>query len=235
MILQRMGNKRALTKEIVKNFPEHSIYIEPFFGAGGIFFWKEKVQYNFLNDLDDEVYNLFKVIKEKPQQFENLLRIAPKNRGLFSYWKNNTEKHSVWRAVRFVYMSNFSFMSGGETLKVGTSNCKKLTLRRIKQTLDMLEDTIFDNKNYDEFLSGISLRENKGKNKIFIYCDPPYVKTAQKYNTPKWRAEDLDKLLKFLVNFGEKFAVSEFDTEEVLEAAEKYRLKVIDVRIRRNF
>lgn len=59
MVLQRQGNKKALFKKIEKYIPKHEIYIEPFFGAGGIFFLKERAKYNFLNDLDNEVFNLF--------------------------------------------------------------------------------------------------------------------------------------------------------------------------------
>lgn len=36
MILRRLGNKKRIAKEIQVYFPYHKIYIEPFFGAGGI-------------------------------------------------------------------------------------------------------------------------------------------------------------------------------------------------------
>ncbi len=38
MILRRLGNKSRIAKEVQKYFPEHTMYIEPFFGAGGMFF-----------------------------------------------------------------------------------------------------------------------------------------------------------------------------------------------------
>ena len=37
---------------------QDKIYIEPFFGAGGMFFNKRKAKYNVLNDLDSEIFNL---------------------------------------------------------------------------------------------------------------------------------------------------------------------------------
>ncbi|HBZ37548.1 MAG TPA: restriction endonuclease subunit M, partial [Balneola sp.] len=40
MILTRLGNKRALADKIIPFFPKHELYIEPFFGAGGMFFSK---------------------------------------------------------------------------------------------------------------------------------------------------------------------------------------------------
>ena len=54
MILRRLGNKKKIAKEIQKYFPPHKIYIEPFFGAGGMFFNKPKAKYNIVNDLDSD-------------------------------------------------------------------------------------------------------------------------------------------------------------------------------------
>lgn len=39
-MLNMVGNKKALADKIIKYFPQHETYIEPFFGAGGIFFNK---------------------------------------------------------------------------------------------------------------------------------------------------------------------------------------------------
>lgn len=234
MLLVRQGNKRRIAKEVIKYFPEHDTYIEPFFGAGGIFFNKEKVKYNFVNDLDEEIYNLFQVIINKPKQFENLLRQVPKHRSLFSKWKKYTEKNEIWRAVRFVYLSNFSYMGGRETMKFGLENSKALTLRRVKATFDYLGDTAFDCKPYDEFLRGISLRDKKDKSSIFIYCDPPYASTAQKYNTPKWEIDDFKKLIQELKKIGSNFAISEFDNIQVIEAAKAANLNVINIGERQN-
>lgn len=52
MILRRLGNKQAIAHKIIPYFPPHKIYIEPFFGAGGMFFNKPKAKYNIVNDLD---------------------------------------------------------------------------------------------------------------------------------------------------------------------------------------
>ena len=59
MILRRLGNKKKIAKKIQAYFPPHKIYIEPFFGAGGMFFNKPKAKYNIVNDLDSDVFNLF--------------------------------------------------------------------------------------------------------------------------------------------------------------------------------
>ena len=62
MLLRRLGNKQTIAKKIIKYFPKHDIYIELFFGAGGLFFNKQPAKYNFLNDIDNDVYNCFNVL-----------------------------------------------------------------------------------------------------------------------------------------------------------------------------
>ena len=59
MILRRRGNKKEIASLIQKHFPPHKIYIELFFGAGGMFFNKPVVRYNFINDIDNDVFNLW--------------------------------------------------------------------------------------------------------------------------------------------------------------------------------
>ena len=54
MILNRLGNKRRLASKIITYIPNHTLYIELFFGAGGLFFNKKPIApHNILNDLDD--------------------------------------------------------------------------------------------------------------------------------------------------------------------------------------
>ena len=77
MILRRLGNKSKIAKNIQEYFPEHTTYIEPFFGAGGMFFNKPRAKYNFLNDLDSDVFNLFQVATNRNQDLIDLFLQMP--------------------------------------------------------------------------------------------------------------------------------------------------------------
>ena len=70
MILRRLGNKQAIAQDIIKYFPEHKIYIEPFFGAGGMFFNKPKAKYNIVNDLDSDVFNLYITVVNQKEELK---------------------------------------------------------------------------------------------------------------------------------------------------------------------
>jgi hypothetical protein len=54
------------------------------------------------------------------------------------------------------------------------------------------------------------------------------------YNAPKWTLKDFETLIKFLIGYGEKFMVSEFNSSEVLKVATDNNLNVIEIGERRN-
>ena len=53
------GGKFYVADWIVSLMPKHEIYVEPFFGAGWVFFTKPRSRVEVINDIDDRVYALF--------------------------------------------------------------------------------------------------------------------------------------------------------------------------------
>lgn len=79
-VLKYPGAKNRLANWIVDHIPEHKVYCEPFFGSGAVFFNK-KICYNeILNDLDDEVYNFFKVLRNNGEQLIDAIALTPYSR-----------------------------------------------------------------------------------------------------------------------------------------------------------
>jgi DNA adenine methylase len=110
MILTRQGNKTKLAETIINFFPVHDVYIEPFFGAGGVFFNKRKAAHNILNDIDSDVFNLFQVISNTPRELESEFLKIPIHSDLLKYWQKNRETDPVKKALRFLLLSNFTFL-----------------------------------------------------------------------------------------------------------------------------
>ena len=113
MILRRLGNKSKIAHEIQKYFPAHEIYIEPFFGAGGMFFNKPKAKYNIINDLDSDVFNLFQVVMNQKEELEKAFYLMPIHSDLLNYWKVNKETEPIKKALRFLFISNFTLLGTG--------------------------------------------------------------------------------------------------------------------------
>ena len=238
MILRRLGNKKKIAKEIQKYFPEHKIYIEPFFGAGGMFFNKPKAKYNIVNDLDSDVFNLFQVVMNQKEELERAFYLMPIHSDLLNYWKQNKETEPIKKALRFLLMSNFTYLGKMCTLLFGGSRYtgKKEYFELINKTFDFLFDVQINNKDFKDFLKNISLDDRSGKGeteKTFIYSDPPYLQTDDNYSN-SFKESDSFKLFEALEKTGCKFAYSEFNHPFIIQQAKERNLNVHIIGERQN-
>ncbi|MFD1143029.1 DNA adenine methylase [Larkinella insperata] len=235
MILTRMGNKRAIAARIQSYFPEHDLYLEPFFGAGGMFFSKPKVKYNVVNDADEEVYNLFHVVQHQLAELEAFWRMAPQHDKLFQHWKTHSETDPVLKAARFLYLSNYGFMGRPTSMKMGIDNTKFTTYNRLPACAQALEDVIFASTDFRKFFKQFALPARLTR--AFCYADPPYLDTDNTYAGGKrstWTKQDLVDLLDALESRQIPFAMSEFDHPFVLAEASRRGLFVHEIGERRN-
>lgn len=174
MILRRLGNKKKIAKEIQKHFPPHKTYIEPFFGAGGMFFNKPKAEHNMLNDLDSDVFNLFITLKNEKDELLSKFIKTPINEDLIKYWIDEKENsNNVMKSIRFLFISNFVLNGNGYNLRTNAiENSKKQIENKIDNTFDYIKYCRFFNKDYKKFIESIAFRQDKEKSSTFIYCDP---------------------------------------------------------------
>lgn len=237
MILRRLGNKGKIADKIQGYFPEHKIYIEPFFGAGGMFFNKKKSKYNIVNDLDSDVFNLFQVVMNNREELERAFLLMPIHSDLLDYWKNNEETDPIKKALRFLFLSNLTVMGTGNSIQGGVYNDKVSFYEKIEPCFKYLDNVKMFNTDYKEFLnkkiafgdSGFSC----GINETFIYCDPPYLGTNDNYSH-SFKEEDSNDLFNLLEETKCKWAMSEFNHPFIIEQAEKRGLNVITIGERQN-
>ena len=94
MLLTRLGNKKKLAPKLYQYFPHHRMRITLFFGAGGEFFHTPRAKYNVINDLDDDVANLYLVISEDPEQLVDTVEFMPVSATLLKYWSEHPPSRS---------------------------------------------------------------------------------------------------------------------------------------------
>lgn len=228
-MLRRQGTKQNIAKRIQIYFPKHESYIEPFFGAGGMFFNKSLVKYNCVNDNDSEVFNLFQVIQNHLDEFRLQFEETPIHEDLLRYWKTNKETEPIMRAVRFAFLSNYTLFGGMSTLRADvTRNTKSLFLQDLKHIQDYIKNVSFFNRDFRDFLRIIEIDELS----TFIYADPPYVGTSGNYTG--FIEKDSIDLFDSLEAKKCKWAMSEFNSEFILNQAKQRELNVIIIGERRN-
>ena len=76
-VLKYAGAKWRIADWIGGFLPPHEIYLEPFFGSGAVFFRKAPARLETINDIDENVVNLFRVLREQPEQLAALIELTP--------------------------------------------------------------------------------------------------------------------------------------------------------------
>lgn len=227
-MLRRLGCKKKLMPKLLDLFPARvGTFIDLFMGTGAVTFaMQERADFIFSNDSDAEVFNLFMVAKDRREELLDALAMMPVHNALFQYWRHAQEADPVWRAVRFLLLSNFGHLGGGETLRCRAGHDRETLRRNIENLQDTLDKITFLCCDFREVLSRVGFcHPDREKPKAFIYADPPYLGTDHNYATG-FTEQDAADLFRILTESGMRFAVSEFDHPIILHLADVYRLKV---------
>ncbi|MDR1264755.1 MAG: DNA adenine methylase, partial [Propionibacteriaceae bacterium] len=71
------GGKQAVARAIADMLPVHDHYVEPFMGAASVFFAKPPSPIETLNDLDREIFNFFRVLRDRPADLGRVCSLTP--------------------------------------------------------------------------------------------------------------------------------------------------------------
>lgn len=178
-IIPWIGGKRRLAKHILPMFPEHGCYVEPFCGAAALFFLKDSVKVEVLNDVNGELINLYRVIKHHLEEFIRQFKWALTSRQIY-LWMQETPPETltdIQRAARFFYLQKLSFGGKvtGQNFGTATTSAPRLNLLRLEEDLSLAHLRL--SRAYIEHLSWEMCIEKYDREHTLFYCDPPYYGT----------------------------------------------------------
>lgn len=241
-MLRRIGNKKKLALEIIKYFPKDiTVFIDLCFGTGAITWEMLKKYpniYYFANDIDDDVSNLWLVMQNNDDfnQLYELVELCPYNRNIFAYFKDNKAKNKIEKALRFLYLSNYSLfgMDGGLRFSA-YDNSKEVLLSEMKMIFKYLKFVKFENKDLFDVVLPLNYPKNRPNafNGQFVYLDLPYIDTSDNY-TNSFTEKDTRKTIEKMDKTGLRYAISEFKTEITEQIAKDYNLHYIEIKERQS-
>lgn len=173
------GGKFYARKLILSCIPEHTGYLEPFAGGASIFFAKEDVGRNWLNDKDPELINCYIQIRDDVESLIRLLDGVPAEKELHTYYKKEYKPNNdLERAFRYFYLNRISY-SGIMNMK----NCywgygEKYSMQphrwphHLRTVSERIQNVHFSCLDFEDVI-------DNADDGSFLFVDPPYYNADQ--------------------------------------------------------
>lgn len=229
-IIPWLGGKRRLASQVLAVFEEHSCYVEPFCGAAAIFFAKQPVKVEVLNDINGELVNLYRVLQHHLDEFVRQFRWALSSRQLFEWAKMTVPVTltDIQRAARFFYLQKLAFGGkvAGQTFGTATTAPARLNLLRLEEDLSaahlrLTGVTI-------EHLPWAEVFERYDRAHTLVYMDPPYWGTAG-YGVP-FGLEEYSRMATLMRGMKGRAVVSVNDIPAMREAFAGFPMSRVGIK-----
>lgn len=229
-----IGGKRRLAKAICERIPKHKAYVEPFTGAGWVFFNKPPSPVETLNDVNGDLVSFWRIIQRHPAAFLEQFKHLLVGRETFEDFKNQLETPGytdVERAARFYYIQRCAF--GGKlvnrTFGVSPLNMPRINLLRIEEEISQvhlrLARVLIERLHYADCL------RRYDKPEVLFYIDPPYWACEKDYGVAIFTREDHAHLAELLKNLEHaKFVLSYNDVPEIAALYADMRIERVETR-----
>lgn len=217
----RMGGKIKIKKDIVDLFPndyQNMIYIEPFFGAGHVYFYKVPSKKEIINDIDERVYNIMNMFKKYDEKNIEKIINGTYTKKQFEDIKKFKPKNDFQKGIKDFLLIRLSFLSRGDNY----NESKKKINKNVNGYKERLKNTIILNDDYKKVI-----KKYDNKDALF-YLDPPY--EGSKKSHYKNHSIDYNELKNILDNLKGKFIMSINDSKNIRELFKDYNMMNIKTR-----
>ena len=217
-VLKYPGAKNRIADWIVSYIPQHTVYVELFAGSLAVLFNKPRCHIETVNDLNGDVVNFFKVLRDKPEELNRLIKLTPYSREEYdkSYQesKNDVERARgfcvrCWQGFGCANLYHNGFKSGQESKSPNPAKAWGELPCTMIQAAERLKGVQIEN------LPALKILERYNTPDVFIYADPPYLHGTRKNYLYKHEMTDSEheELLKALLFHPGPVMISGYDND----------------------
>ena len=214
-----IGGKKSLRELILSVFPVYyERYIEVFGGGGWVLFHKAPGNdFEVYNDFNGLLTNLYRCVREKPNELIDALYFVLNSREDFNRAKDALARDSpasdVIRAAYFYQLIRYSYASGLTSFGSQPHDMWS-NFPIIEQAHRRLSKVVIENKDFEKLI------RQYDRPVSFFYADPPYFETEKYYKNVGeggFQKEDHIRLRDALMSIEGKFLLSYNDCEFIRE------------------
>lgn len=226
-----IGGKSQLARRIIESIPEHKCYCEVFAGAGWVIFKKPPSEAEIINDLNGDVINLYRVIKNHLEEFIRQFKFQLISREEWNRLNAVPPETltDIQRAAQFYYLQRLSFGGKvtGRTYGTATTHKPRLNLLRIEEDLSdahlRLAQVWIENLDFESCI------QRHDREHTLFYLDPPYHGVEHYYGKELFNRKDFQRLAAALNTIKGKFLLSINDTPEIRETFAWFKQEKVEV------
>jgi len=221
--IRYFGGKGNMVAKLLKLIPAHRTYVEVFGGGASLLFVKQPSPVEVYNDIDSDLVNLFRVIRDLVtfQEFQRLVSLTPYSREEFYYCRDtlNDSKDNLERAYKYFVMNRQSFAgiesgwgyavtTSSRNMSAGTSKYLS-TIVMLPQIADKLLQVQIEQDDFRKIIPRYDTPET------LFYLDPPYVPDTRRNGSYKHEmtTQDHKDLLKLIINIRGKVMLSGYNND----------------------
>ena len=179
-LLNYPGAKWGMAAEIVSLMPPHRSYLEPFFGSGAVLFNKHPSAIETVNDIDGDIVNFFRVLREQPDRLAEAISLTPYAREVFDNAHANRGTDAFDRAYRFAIRSKMghgfkTYQKTGFKVDVYARERSYCVSCWNRLPADLLDAAVRLKCVQIENRPALDLIRRFNYENVLIYADPPYL------------------------------------------------------------
>lgn len=179
------GSKNKLALRLCSNLPKHNAWVEAFCGSAAVTLAKKPVDIEVINDIDDQIINLFDQLRKNSEQLARAIFFTPYAREELRRARSRKQpKSKLEKARRFLVESmmavngvfgkerggfSYSLTYAREKREARVNRWYKLP-KRISEVVERLRNVRVENRDALKLLN-----DYLDKPATLMYLDPPYL------------------------------------------------------------